>query len=87
MNPNSIMLKLETAALTAKGLTKAQRAFVLDHTPRALLPKFPANKTYDFVGRVRELGLIQIVGRWPYSWNGTKLTEFGARVHAALSVS
>lgn len=83
----TITLELDTAERTAKGLTKAQRTFLLDHTGKKLLNKWNAHRTYDFVGRVRDAGLIEIVGRWPFDWKGTKLTEFGLRVHAAISVS
>lgn len=46
-------------------------------------------QTYDFVGRVRDLGLIEIVDkddsrlRWPYSWKGTRITETGREAIAA----
>lgn len=45
--------------------------------------------TYDFVGRVRDAGLIEIVPTtyltWPYGWKGTRLTEAGRQAVATLN--
>lgn len=69
-------------------LTKAQRAFLTRHLPSGELGRWQSHGTYDFVGRVRDLGLIKIVDGermgWPYSWEKTVLTEEGL---AAVSPS
>ncbi len=65
-------------------LTKAQRAFLLAHKPNEMLPRFPQYKTYDFLGRLRDLGMIEIIdgkhSGWPYTWDGTRLTDAGRSV-------
>ena len=62
-------------------LTEAQRAFLRQHQADAFLRKYQAHKTYDFVGRLRDMGLIEIHDGdrtgWPWSWEGTTLTEAG----------
>ena len=62
-------------------LTKAQSQFLRLHTGEGMLGKFEAHKTCDFVGRVRDLGLIEIIDGqsmgWPWTWEGTRLTEAG----------
>jgi len=63
-------------------LTKTQKDFLKRHPREELLGKFNAARSYDFVGRIRDLGLIEIdngdsrVG-WPWRWEGTRLTEAG----------
>lgn len=64
-------------------LTKAQHLFVLAHKPGELLSRWDNYKTYDFVGRVRDTGMIMIIDGnsrlgWPYGWEGTHLTAAGA---------
>ncbi len=62
-------------------LTKAQREFLSRHTPGEMLSRWTQRKTYDFLGRLRDVGMIEIVdgakSGWPYSWEGTRLTEAG----------
>lgn len=62
-------------------LTKAQHEFVLRHKPGELLSRWNQHKTYDFVGRVRDTGVLEIEdgprSGWPYSWEGTRLTAAG----------
>lgn len=65
----------------AEKITKAQRAFLESHRSHEFLRKYQAHKTYDFVGRLRDMGLIEIHDGertgWPWSWEGTTLTEAG----------
>jgi hypothetical protein len=63
-------------------VTKAHLAFVRRHKPGEVLDRWLASKTYDFVGRCRREGLIEIIEEpphktWPYSWVGTRLTDAG----------
>ncbi len=67
-------------------LTKAQKQFLERHLKRegGFRPKFVVGEgspNYDFVGRVRDLGYVEIVStgaiRWPYSWDGTRITDAG----------
>lgn len=70
--------------------TKAQLSFLRKHNGGEMLDRWSAHKTYDFVGRCRDAGLIEILegpnGRlqWPFWWLGTRLTEAG---QAALAAS
>lgn len=64
-----------------KSLSKAQLSFLRMHMPSGYLFKHAAHKTYDFVGRMRDAGLVEIdkgskIG-WPWSWDGTRLTDKG----------
>lgn len=67
--------------------TKAQLQFLRMHKGDEVLVRYLGNKTYDFVGRCRDAGLIEIVekpGRdWPWAWLGTKLTAAGRAVMEA----
>lgn len=70
-------------------LTPAQKRFLKMHTGDEILGRFQAHKKYDFVGRVRAMGLVEIIDHnsrigWPYIWEGTRLTDVG---RAALSES
>lgn len=62
-------------------LTKPQLEFLRKHPATGLLSKFDAHKTYDFVGRMRDLGLVEIQNtqhqQWPWNWSGTQLTDKG----------
>lgn len=65
-------------------LTKAQREFLKRHIPGETLSKWnptSGRRTYDFVGRCAEAGLIEIVEegalRWPFGWTGTRITSAG----------
>lgn len=70
-------------------LTEPQRRFLSCHRDNQVLPRFNScsRPTYDFVGRVRDLGLIEIVdgahSGWPYTWKGTRLTDLGRETLAA----
>jgi hypothetical protein len=63
--------------------TPAQRAFLRKHKPGEMLHRVGTGTTYDFVGRVRDAGWIEIVNGdssgWPYFWDGTKITETGLK--------
>lgn len=68
-------------------LTKPQRDFLLRHKYGVVLdrrdrgPLGHGLPTYDFIGRCRDAGLIEIVdgnkSGWPYSWEGTLITDLG----------
>ena len=69
-------------------LSEAQRRFLQAHLrePEGLVPRFNVTvgkKTYDFVGRIRDLGMIEIedgeCAGWPYSWKSTRITPAGRR--------
>lgn len=52
--------------------------------PDGFRPRWLADRgspTYTFVGRCRDAGFIEIVdgerSGWPYTWEGTRLTEAG----------
>lgn len=68
-------------ASMAEKITKAQLAFLKAHRGDQMLAKSLAHKSYDFVGRVRDLGLVTIHDGprtgWPWSWEGTTLTDAG----------
>lgn len=76
---------------TAPKLTRAQREFLHRHKPGEVLSRWLQHKTYDFVGRMRDLGVIEIVdgkcSGWPYTWEGTRLTEAGCRAIASAESS
>ena len=64
-------------------MTPAVKRFLQMHKGDEILEKWFARKTYDFVGRVRDAGLIEIIDnedsrvKWPWNWQGTRLTEAG----------
>lgn len=66
-------------------LTKAQRQFAQEHLRRpaedGYLRRFGSSRrTYVFVHRCREIGVITIDDpddRFPYSWQGTQITPAG----------
>lgn len=75
--------------MSDKKPTKAQLKFLrmhrgpLSHSD-GFLSKWNAHATYDFIGRVRDAGWIEIIpgkhSSWPFGWAGTKLTAAGLKV-------
>lgn len=66
--------------------TPAQARFLREHDADGYRPGYLSGRgrpAYDFVGRVRDAGFIEIIdGKhtgWPYLWAGTKLTEAGRK--------
>lgn len=69
---------------------KPQYKHIIGLYPDGFRPKVLVDRktpTYDFVGRLRDLGVLTIIdgegSGWPYSWDGTQITDTGRVLLAA----